>query len=113
MVTNMKQTNTLKHFFSPEQRADAMAVAPDVAVADDDNPATTTADWKGAIKTHGGGVAATLAELRRVRGQRGVQKAPKKVATALRMDETALARWRASGKGWQTRAADLLAKYAP
>lgn len=36
-----------------------------------------------------------------------------KQATTLRMDSTALARWRASGKGWQTRAAELLAKHAP
>ncbi|MBP7423684.1 MAG: BrnA antitoxin family protein [Sulfuritalea sp.] len=35
------------------------------------------------------------------------------MATALHMDADALARWRASGKGWQTRAAALLAKYAP
>jgi uncharacterized protein (DUF4415 family) len=33
--------------------------------------------------------------------------------TTLRLDDEALARWRASGKGWQTRAAAVLAKYAP
>ncbi len=33
--------------------------------------------------------------------------------TTLRLDEAALARWRASGKGWQTRAAAVLAKHAP
>ena len=38
-----------------------------------------------------------------------VHKAP----VTLRMDEAALTRWRASGKGWQTRAAALLARYAP
>jgi len=31
----------------------------------------------------------------------------------LRLDPEVLARWRASGKGWQTRAAELLAKQAP
>lgn len=31
----------------------------------------------------------------------------------LRIDPQALEGWRASGKGWQTRAAELLAKYAP
>ena len=72
-----------------------------------------SADWSHAIKTHGGGVAATVAELHRARGQRGAQKASKKVPTALRMDAEALARWRASGRGWQTRAAALLAKFAP
>jgi uncharacterized protein (DUF4415 family) len=33
--------------------------------------------------------------------------------TTLRLDDVALQRWRASGKGWQTRAAQLLAKHAP
>ena len=31
----------------------------------------------------------------------------------LRMNAEALSRWRASGKGWQTRAAEVLAKHAP
>jgi uncharacterized protein (DUF4415 family) len=49
---------------------------------------------------------------RRGRPTGSVQNATKK-PTTLRMEETALARWRASGKGWQTRAAELLAKHAP
>jgi uncharacterized protein (DUF4415 family) len=49
---------------------------------------------------------------RRGRPAGSVQEATKQ-ATTLRMDSAALARWRASGKGWQTRAAELLAKYAP
>ncbi len=32
---------------------------------------------------------------------------------AMRINDQALALWRASGKGWQTRAAALLAKHAP
>ena len=44
---------------------------------------------------------------------RGPQKTPTKVSTTIRLDEAALDRWRASGKGWQTRAAQLLTKYAP
>lgn len=36
-----------------------------------------------------------------------------KEPVTLRMDAEALARWRASGKGWQTRAAALLADKAP
>jgi uncharacterized protein (DUF4415 family) len=31
----------------------------------------------------------------------------------LRLDEDVLHRWRASGKGWQTRAAEILAAHAP
>ena len=38
-----------------------------------------------------------------------VHKAP----VTLRLDPEPLARWRASGKGWQTRAAAVLAKHAP
>lgn len=43
----------------------------------------------------------------------GSAQATTKRPTTLRLDAEALTRWRASGKGWQTRAAALLAKYAP
>lgn len=43
----------------------------------------------------------------------GTVKAQPKVATAIRLDSDVLERWRASGKGWQTRAAQLLAANAP
>ena len=43
----------------------------------------------------------------------GSVQAVTKRPTTLRLDDEALARWRASGKGWQTRAAAVLAKYAP
>jgi uncharacterized protein (DUF4415 family) len=43
----------------------------------------------------------------------GSVQAVTKIPTTLRMDAPALIRWRASGKGWQTRAAALLAKHAP
>lgn len=46
-------------------------------------------------------------------GPVGSAKASPKRPTTLRIDESALERWRASGKGWQTRAAALLAKNAP
>jgi len=36
-----------------------------------------------------------------------------KTAVSLRMPDSVLARWRASGKGWQTRAAAVLAAHAP
>jgi len=36
-----------------------------------------------------------------------------KEPVTLRMAPEALARWRASGKGWQTRAAAVLAEHAP
>lgn len=43
----------------------------------------------------------------------GSVQAVTKRPTTLRLDDEALTRWRASGKGWQTRAAAVLAKYAP
>lgn len=45
-------------------------------------------------------------------GGRPVQAEHKKPVT-LRLDADVLERWRASGKGWQTRAALALAKSAP
>lgn len=44
---------------------------------------------------------------------KGSVQAVTKRPTTLRLDADALNRWRASGKGWQTRAAALLAKHAP
>lgn len=43
----------------------------------------------------------------------GSVQAVTKRPTTLRLDDAALARWRASGKGWQTRAAAILEKHAP
>ena len=43
----------------------------------------------------------------------GSVKASTKRPTTLRLDDEVLARWRASGKGWQTRAAQVLAANAP
>ncbi len=47
--------------------------------------------------------------VKRGRSPTQVHKAP----VTLRLDPQALALWRASGKGWQTRAAALLAERAP
>ena len=55
------------------------------------------------------GMAAMAQGLRRGRPPAAQHKAP----VTLRMDKQALAAWRASGKGWQTRAAQVLAKHAP
>jgi uncharacterized protein (DUF4415 family) len=45
--------------------------------------------------------------------KRGRPTGSSKRATTLRIDEGALTRWRATGKGWQTRAAQVLAIHAP
>ncbi len=95
----MKQHATSTSLFDPAQVAAAMAAAPEAA-----SPAD---DWDSAIKTHGGGVAATLTELRNVR-RRGAQKTPVKVPTTIRLDADVLEALKASGKGWQTRVNDAL-----
>jgi uncharacterized protein (DUF4415 family) len=45
--------------------------------------------------------------------KRGRPAGTTKRPATLRIDELALEAWRASGKGWQTRAAAILAKHAP
>ena len=55
------------------------------------------------------GKAAIAAAARRGRPKAALHKEP----ITLRMDPDALARWRSSGKGWQTRAAQALAALAP
>ena len=51
-------------------------------------------------------------KVRRRGAGRPVQEVHKQPVT-LRLDPEVLARWRASGKGWQTRAAKALASSAP
>lgn len=69
----------------------------------DDAPELTDEFFKRASQHHGD----TL--VRRGRPPATVHKAP----VTLRLDPEALARWRSSGKGWQTRAAAILAEKAP
>lgn len=53
-----------------------------------------------------------IAERKRGRPVGSVQ-AQTKTPVTLRLPPDVLARWRSSGKGWQTRAAQVLAKSAP
>lgn len=57
-------------------------------------------DWSHGAVTPGGGVAATVAALRRTRGP---SKRPAKEQVAIRLDPEVLVALRASGPGWQTR----------
>ena len=62
----------------------------------------------------GEGRVTTPAQIMARRGRPvGSVQAVTKRPTTLRLDDAALTRWRASGKGWQTRAAEVLAKHAP
>ena len=58
-------------------------------------------------------LASFLAEARivRTRGQRGAQKTPTKIPTAIRLSPEVLAFFKAGGKGWQTRVDEALREY--
>lgn len=73
---------------------------------DADSPGTTEADWEGAVMKVAGTKVGTVR-------RRGPQKAPTKVSTTLRLPAETLARWKASGPGWQTRMSKLLQERAP
>jgi uncharacterized protein (DUF4415 family) len=79
--------------FSPSQVAAAKAAA--AAPGAPDN-----IDWSRGVVTPGGGVAATIGTLRKVRGK---NKNPTKEQVAIRFDPEVLAAFRAEGRGWQTR----------
>ena len=92
MPTDRKSKTTSKGSNQAEMEA-ALAAAPL------DGPPTGI-DWGKAIRTTGGGVAATIAQLRRARGK---NRAPTKEQIAIRLDPEVLTVFRASGPGWQTR----------
>ena len=97
MPTDPKSKTTSKNSKQAQLEA-ALAAAPS------DGPPTGI-DWSKAVRTSGGGVAATIAELRRVRGK---NRAPTKQQIAIRLDPEVLAAFRASGPGWQTRVNTVL-----
>jgi uncharacterized protein (DUF4415 family) len=93
MPTVKKPTGTSRHF-SQEVIAAAKAAAPVKSTG------TSKFDWSSAVVTPGGGVAATIAALRKVRGP---GKKPAKEQVAIRLDREVLGAFRAGGPGWQTR----------
>ena len=75
---------------------------------DADSPRTSAKDWDGAI------VARSHDELRANLAQRrgrGAQKAPTKVQLSLRLAPEVVAYFKATGPGWQTRMAEVLAAH--
>ena len=92
MQTDRKLKLTLKAF-SPKQIAAAKAAAAP-------SGSTEEIDWSRGTITSGGGVAATIAALRRTRGK---NRSPTKEQVAIRFDAEVLAAFRADGPGWQTR----------
>lgn len=82
----------------------------------DDAPELTDADFaRGTWRIGEKLVTRDVAQAAIVRRGRppGSVKSMPKVSTTIRLDGAALARWRASGKGWQSRAAQVLAAHAP
>jgi uncharacterized protein (DUF4415 family) len=86
---------------SPTRTAAAKAAAPA-------RRAAAAVDWRKAIVSRGGGVAATIAAIRRTRGP---NKKPTKEQVAIRFDPEVLRAFRAGGPGWQTRINDALKEW--
>lgn len=76
-------------------------------VHDQDSPATTEADWANAFVSH------NAVELHNevVRRKRGQNKQPVKKQVAIRFDVEVLDKFKATGKGWQTRMNDALKEW--
>ena len=89
-----KKPMTSSARFSAAEKAAAKAAAP--AVSSDE----LKIDWSQGVVTPGGGVADTVARLRR---SRGPNKKPAKEQVAIRLDQDIVGALRASGPGWQTR----------
>lgn len=98
---------------SEEPRADRSDLARVQALRDEDialdadNPRTTDVDWEGASMRQGGVL------LGHTPRRRGAGKRPAREAVQLRLMPDTLARWRATGPGWQTRMAEALDKALP
>jgi uncharacterized protein (DUF4415 family) len=94
MPTVKKPMSTSKPFSAAEI---ATAKAAAAGTSTDRAP---KANWSQGAVTTGGGVAATIAGLRRTRGP---NKRPAKEQVAIRLDPDVVGALRASGPGWQTR----------
>ena len=79
---------------------------------DEENPEWTEEDFRTARPLLEVLPKEVVDAIRRYRGQRGPQKAPKKELISLRVDRDVVEAYRASGRGWQTRANDALRAYA-
>ena len=86
-----------------------MSERPDPELIDEENPPWTAERVTGAMRFQD-----LPAELQATLKPRGRPKAAVvKQRLTIRVDADVLAQWRASGKGWQTRAAELLRRGMP
>jgi hypothetical protein len=88
-----KLTNTSKPFSRAEIAA-AKAAASEVRATEEPT------NWSVGVVTRGGGVATTVASIRKTRGP---NRRPTKEQVALRLDPEVIGAFRAGGPGWQTR----------
>ena len=81
-------------------------------VFDDDNPEWTKADFAAATKFPAGARLKDLnpAELARILGKRGPQKAPTKIPVSIRLSPEVVQHFKAKGPGWQSRIDNALRK---
>lgn len=92
---------TVKKPMSTSKRFSAVEIAAaKAAAAGEPTAESRDIDWRQGAVTAGGGVAATVAALRRTRGP---NKRPAKEQVAIRLDPDVVGALRASGPGWQTR----------
>lgn len=89
-----RRENRRKH------RIDLAELEPVFDVAEAALPKKSAVDWSQGTVTRGGGVAATIAAIRRTRGP---NRNPTKEQVAIRFDREVLNAFRAGGPGWQTR----------
>jgi len=102
--------NTLPDDF-PRTKSDWERVVK-AATGEDRSPVLAeSVDMQHAVMVHGGGFAAVREALAKRR--RGLGKKPAKQQVTLRIEPDILARWKATGTGWQTRIAKVLAENAP
>ena len=75
---------------------------------DGENPEWTAEDFRRARPALEVLPTEVVDAIRRYRGQRGQQKAPTKELISLRVDRDVVEAYRATGRGWQTRANEAL-----
>jgi uncharacterized protein (DUF4415 family) len=90
-----------------------MPKRPDPGLIDEENPEWTEEDFARARPAREVLPPALYDALtNKLRGQRGPQKAPTKVAVTLRVDRDVLERFKAKGPGWQSRMNEALGRAA-
>ena len=83
---------------------------PRPSLANKENPSWTKADFALAKRVED--IPALAALTTRRPGQRGPQKAPRKMPISLRLDQSVIDAFKATGEGWQSKMNEALAKAA-